>query len=166
VIGTAIVGIIGVGVGAIVTGGIQFFTAWRARKLEAQVAARLLAGELTYIHAFGKEALKRVGWPTQSMDRHLRDWPEQRYRLAAALSAADWFTVAGAVSCVEQWIELRDAGVARRDAPLQFMVDDLNRIRNAIQVLVAASKLRTDQPVVDEIAGPATNTPHDEARDG
>ena len=84
------------------------------------------------------------------MDRHLKDWPEQRYRFAAALSAVDWFTVGGAVSGIERWIELRDAGVSWEDGGSdEFMRDDLDRIAHAVHVLVAASKLRRHEAVGD-----------------
>jgi hypothetical protein len=167
-IDTAVIGIIGVGVGAIVTGGVQTYSGWRTRKLAARVAARLLAGDLTYARGFGAEALERHDWPAPSLDRHLREWEAQRVPLASALSAADWFTVGGAVSGIQQWIELRDQGVRWNDVDADELVAaDLQRIENAMGILVRASKAWYEpslpEPELDEAESPGTNAAQDTA---
>jgi hypothetical protein len=94
----------------------------------------------------------------------LVDRPQQRSRLAATLSANEWFVVAGAVARVQRWPEEATEGYAVWSAQsAEALTEDVRRLTNAVDVLIQASQARRDSSFTDQIHAPGCST--EEQRD-
>lgn len=92
----ALVGLVGVAVGGIVTGGVQSYSSWAQRRLAARSAARLVRiallsaqAEITTVITYGR-------WNTTAEDwfSYGEEWAERQRYLADVLSANDFEQVA------------------------------------------------------------------------
>ena len=122
--GPALVGLVGVIVGALVSGGATYMMARRADARQARAAARLLEaelqavveqlGELGQAIAFRDEFARRAedeserdeisnAWDLKSMLRipQPRLWEKHKSLLADVLSAADWYALAKAYQSID-----------------------------------------------------------------
>jgi hypothetical protein len=112
---SAIVGLIGVAVGAMISGSTAFLLARRAEHRQLRASARLLevdlrrvverTGSILEITRFGAASHDNQ-FPTQSILRQLHDipqstlWDQHKATLAAVLSTHDWYAVATAYESI------------------------------------------------------------------
>jgi hypothetical protein len=97
----AIIGLVGVAVGALVTGGVQFaLERVRSRDLQ-KVAARLLLDELAWMAA---DVVQLIQTPAPITNERIEQhdplfalWAEYRPLLATKLNRSDWAKVSGAI---------------------------------------------------------------------
>jgi hypothetical protein len=91
----AVFGLVGVIVGAVLTGGIQWWMARRSEKALLRTAARLIQVELRGFQDLLDLwlSLKRIGAEWWKPPEY---WPAQRGVLAAGLSRENWTTVSDA----------------------------------------------------------------------
>jgi hypothetical protein len=126
----AVIGLIGVIIGGVLTGGVEFALEHRREKRRGQAAARLVHAALTDIDSFVKASLVRRAWLGDPADA-LSDaqWLEQRAILAEAPGFDGWYPVAGAWGWIAQLhhlVELFQEGVA--DDPLENRDQDFFEI--------------------------------------
>ncbi len=129
----AFIGLIGVIVGAVLTGLGNYLLARRKDRLSARVAARLVRDDLYGVACLLEDAIDSGVWPPgapKAVD--LGVWKEQRLHLAAVTSYKEYGTIMQAVVAVTRlhnWL----AGPAGADAitdadksRLQFWLSDLS----------------------------------------
>lgn len=103
----AVIGLIGVIVGAAINGGIASLREWRTQGADRRSAARLVSTELVKFHALALEARQR---PPSQLPQ-LRDsapivWQSNRAVLARALENDDWDLVALAYAIVDALVSV------------------------------------------------------------
>jgi hypothetical protein len=89
----AIVGLIGVIVGGLLTGGTQLFLEWRRERNGHRRAKRLVAGELLHTEVILRSAYQRRQWPPIDDPQAVcpdAAWLENRAVLAGVLSQELW----------------------------------------------------------------------------
>lgn len=116
----AVVALIGVVIGGLLTGGVDFVLERRRENRRGQSAARLVHAALTDVDSFIKASLVRRAWLGEPL-KALSDasWIEHRAALAEAPGFAGWYPVAGAWAWIIQLrhlVELFEERVA--DDPL------------------------------------------------
>jgi hypothetical protein len=102
----AIIGLVGVVVGGVLTGVIQAVQQWRNDRIEARAAARLLSAELSVQDLFLRSGVGDKPPPVGA-------WPQYRAVMARALEDKAWQAVAGAYAELELW----HAGTFAADVP-------------------------------------------------
>lgn len=93
----AIVGLIGVVIGGLLTGGVEFALERRRERRSGTAAARLVMESLDDIDSFIKASLARRAWlgdPSEILSNAA--WSEHRVVLAEAPGFDGWYPVAGA----------------------------------------------------------------------
>jgi hypothetical protein len=113
---SAIIGLIGVAVGAIISGSTAFVLARRTERSQMRASARLLEVELRGVAEQTKAIIEitRLSpvahhneYPTQSILSQLHDipqstlWDQHKATLAAVLSTQDWYAVATAYQSID-----------------------------------------------------------------
>ncbi|MEA2248072.1 MAG: glucose 1-dehydrogenase [Solirubrobacteraceae bacterium] len=97
----ALIGLLGIGVGALISGGLQALSRRQDRRIAGRVAARLLHGQLwTTLQAFDRGMAEDRWWPARYA-ADLETWREKRLALATTLSAAEYVKVAGAFDRID-----------------------------------------------------------------
>jgi hypothetical protein len=106
---TAIAGLIGVGVGAIATGGIQAAAAWFDRRLTARSSARLVYMQLHDAQAAIEDLRERRSWENMITDweRYSNEWAKHSVPLARALKTNKFLVVASAFHCMASLAQSR-----------------------------------------------------------
>jgi hypothetical protein len=106
----AIFGLLGVVVGAAVSGGVTLYLEWARERAVARGAARILQGDLANTEAQIDEALGRdLRWPGQFRLRTAR-WYEYQPIMARRLREYEWYAVDSAFDFLEginqfdQWL--------------------------------------------------------------
>lgn len=117
----AVIALIGVVIGGLLTGGVDFVLERRRENRRGQSAARLVHAALTDADSFIKASLVRRAWlgdPLEALSN--ASWVEHRVAIAEAPGFAGWYPVAGAWAWIVQlrrFVELFDEQVA--DDPLE-----------------------------------------------
>jgi hypothetical protein len=95
---TAIAGLVGVGVGAVATGGIQAAAAWFDRRLTARSSARLVYMQLHDAQAAIEDLRERRSWENMITDweRYGNEWAKHSVPLARTLKTNKFLNVASA----------------------------------------------------------------------
>jgi hypothetical protein len=94
----AIFGLVGVVVGAIVTGGVQVFLDWLHERRAVKRAKRLVSGELLQLITVLRSAYDTGRWPQWadiSLAFDTSAWRDERPYLAAAVSLFSWTRLVG-----------------------------------------------------------------------
>jgi hypothetical protein len=129
----ALIGLIGVGVGALVTAGIQTWADWRRRRLESRTAARILFGELNEARMGLEQCLEEHGWWPDEFELAPRGlWRDYRDKLAAVMTNHDWHALAGALKYLERLQLNRDTAAASGQLGTAFDEWATSRIPDAI----------------------------------
>lgn len=90
----AVVGLVGVVVGAVVTGGITAVGSWRARRRAARAALRLIHGDLMQGLLLMEEATDSGQWWLPPAELPTTRWERHREALAGSqLSFDEWTTL-------------------------------------------------------------------------
>jgi hypothetical protein len=99
---TALVGLIGVIAGAVVTGGVQSASAWFDRRRSARSSARLLYMQLHEAEGVLRELAERRSWEQMITDwaSFGMAWERHSEALARVLSTEDFVTVSSAFACL------------------------------------------------------------------
>ena len=109
--GTVLAGIIGVGVGALITGGVAVTIAWRDRKRAGLVAARVMAAALSAASLrLGSMAKNReIGHPSEDWEAMMvAPWRDHRDNLAQVVQhPAAFEDVAAAFGIISSAISFR-----------------------------------------------------------
>lgn len=93
----AVIGLIGVIVGAMCAGGVEYLIGWRAERLEARAAARLMMDALEVV-LFRLTASSSAALPAiYNFNATIEDWREHRGVLARSLTNEGWAEVCEAV---------------------------------------------------------------------
>jgi hypothetical protein len=143
--GPAIIGLIGVIIGAIVTSGFQWLGNARADSSRERIAARVLRDELWWWHAAAVGALERQRLADIADPSDLfAAWKQYRSDLAG-LTAGDWNTIGQAV----RWAETFDDVGTRRAKwgpdRAENLKTALGDVEAATEVLVLAGADNTRQ---------------------
>lgn len=89
----AIFGLVGVIVGALVTGGVSFVRDRRRESADLRAALRLVEDDF-HLLLMGLRAMAKAGvWHPRILTMELTSWPEHRGILASHLSSDDWLRV-------------------------------------------------------------------------
>ena len=96
----AIFGLIGVVVGGLITGGVDYFLQWRSEKAEQKRAKRLVSFEIDAIVVGLESIIERGHLPERGLTEEWRgqflpavEWSQQKAALALALSDEEWMLV-------------------------------------------------------------------------
>lgn len=117
----AAIALIGVVIGGLLTGGVDFVLERRREKRSGTAAARLVHSSLTDVDSFIKASLVRRAWlgdPSEVLSE--RSWLDHSASLAAAPGFVGWYPVAGAwawISQLRRLVELFEEQVA--DDPME-----------------------------------------------
>jgi len=103
----ALIGLLGVIVGAAINGGLASLREWRTEKSNQQSAARLVGAELVKYHALalGARELRPDQLP-QLQDSTPIVWQSNRAVLARGLESDDWDLVARAYAIVDALVSV------------------------------------------------------------
>jgi|HubBroStandDraft_1064217.scaffolds.fasta_scaffold119897_1 hypothetical protein len=106
---TAIAGLVGVGVGAVATGGIQAAAAWFDRRLTARSSARLVYMQLHDAQAAIEDLRERRSWENMITDweRYGNEWAKHSVPLARTLKTNKFLNVASAFHCMASLAQAR-----------------------------------------------------------
>jgi hypothetical protein len=96
----AIFGLIGVVVGALITGGTSFWSEKRRESAELRAALRILDDEIESAIAGISACLELRHWHPRIREIVLEDWPRSRGIIAARLNSVDWMAVSNANAVV------------------------------------------------------------------
>jgi hypothetical protein len=112
--GQAIIGLVGVVIGGLLTGGVEFALERRRERRRGQAAARLVHAELSDIDAYVKASLFRRAWladPKEVLQGE--SWREEKGALAEAPGFDGWYPISGAwgwITQLNQILELLGEG--------------------------------------------------------
>lgn len=112
---TALIGLVGVIAGAILTGGIQATVGWFDRRLSARSSARLLFMEMHIANDAIGELLKNPNWSRMIIDWHEPGmmWEKHREALARVLGTDDFLKVSATFSSIANLARARDLDAER-----------------------------------------------------
>ena len=119
--------LVGAAAGAFGAGSVNSVDAWRQRRLNRRVAARLILGDL-YVLEAGLELIetKRL-WPHRlDLATPVMTWRENRQAFAAAVKAWEWAIVDGVYANLERTVPMARPGEACTENDLA-MVSSLRR---------------------------------------
>jgi hypothetical protein len=111
----AIFGLIGVGVGAAVTGLVNWFLERSRQKADAHAAARLLKTEVVAALKQADQAVNEDKWPIAYRPTWRQSWGTYRRPLAALMDRDAFDKVAGAYAVMDEMQGGFSAGRDRRD---------------------------------------------------
>jgi len=161
----ALIGLVGVIAGSLVTGGVQAWLGVQHRKTQARASARILFSDLWLVETGINEEIEHGSWDAV-VGAHLKGaldrWSEHNDRLASALNAHDFHTVAGAFAYLSQLLQIHnrveraiDARAAVRPPdPIQLLMN-AEETAKARAVLWRLGIARGDRSVNPELP-PAT----------
>jgi hypothetical protein len=89
-------GLVGIVVGGVLTGAIEQWGAWRARKRDLRTATRLILTDAVQSASLLEFALENVEWWPDNLRPPTEEWQQYRQDLAAAMSPDDLDTVQNA----------------------------------------------------------------------
>ena len=91
--------VLGAMVGALATGGVSAWDAWRQRRARRRVAARVILGGLYVLEAILEVILDGHRWPDRlDLQVQLQEWREVRAAFAEGVEAWEWALVDGVFS--------------------------------------------------------------------
>jgi hypothetical protein len=122
---------VGVIVGAVVTGGFQWFSTIRKERVDSQTAARMLTIAAQDVQAFLRMAIDNKRWPSVNSRDTVSDavalWEEHRLTVARTMPLVDLTDVAYPFRLVQLLNGLGTAGTTiSKLEPLQGTLEDLN----------------------------------------
>jgi hypothetical protein len=119
-VSSALIGLLGVIAGAVVTGGVQAWANWSQRHLDARASARIVWGALTDTIDMIEISPSFGGWGVGAEDllsERLSTWTEQRIALARVVSSHGYRVIE------EAFIGVRHIRAAMDDAAAQGNAD-------------------------------------------
>jgi hypothetical protein len=110
----AIIGLVGVVIGGVLTGGVEFVLERRREGRRGRAAARLIHAELSDIAAYVEASLFRRAWladPAEALQGEA--WKDRKSALAEAPGFDGWYPISGAwgwINQLRQILELSGEG--------------------------------------------------------
>jgi hypothetical protein len=145
--GTALVGLAGVIVGALITGGVQWWAVVRKERLDARTAARVLTVSSEDVRNALEMALENGRFTPSGESDPLTSaatlWQQERSNLARVMGREDFTTVATAFRSLERvlWARSMDdadeAAIAEAARTLAGVTSEL--LRRAIELMEKAA---------------------------
>lgn len=132
----AIIGLVGVVVGGMLTAALQVFQDWRAERTMSRAAARLLSAELSVQQEILMRRASADAAPDGDGMPGVADWPAQRAVMAKVLDNDEWQYVAGAYANLVIWHSesSRSSATAEgRRTEMAALADRLEAARSALQ---------------------------------
>jgi len=143
-------------VGAVATGGVSAWDAWRRRTAERRVAARLILGDLYVLEEACRIVLESGIWPdrvdiAEEFTRIDATWREQRAAFASGVSAGEW----AQVDTVYNNLNRTAPQANRGDQCTKADLDSLSSLKGLVPaaqriVLLKASSAREREAMVKE----------------
>jgi hypothetical protein len=131
---TAIFGLVGVVVGALVTGVVSWLLERRKEKAEAVAAARLLKPEVTAAVADVTSTLDEGRWPIAYRPMWRESWATYRQALVVAMQQRGFDEVATAYARMAQLQSAFSADRAEKDRDLSYSdTDFLQKTKPALE---------------------------------
>ncbi len=132
----AIFGLVGVAVGAILTGAVEWIREARRDRRRARAAARLLRSDLFLVSRILRNAISDRALPG-FIDVTPRSWLEQRDLLASELKDDEWIIVSGGCSRLQTLAEFVSR-IAKPQDRGRLSNNDIPRLDKALTDLVRA----------------------------
>lgn len=138
----AVIGLVGVVVGGVLTGGTNLALEWRRERRAGRAAARLVHAALTDANAFVEASIFQRMWVGDPVEALADDvWSEHRTSLAEAPGFDGWYPVAGAWCWIGQLRHLVELfGEEAGSDPLEDREEDYFRL-GLLQTRIAATAL-------------------------
>jgi hypothetical protein len=135
-VGAAAIALVGVIVGAVITGSAPYLLGWLNELKAGRTAARITGAELTTAQTTIQTALDLGAWLDATPVR-LEAWPKQRERLAVVLADPDWQRVVRAYNMANLFREdqMRAKSGAGRDFDPQTTTSVLSLVTDGIDTL-------------------------------
>jgi hypothetical protein len=136
--------VVGVLVGALLTGGVQTLQRERERRVGARVAARLFTGDLARASFEIGHVVEDRHSPDNIMptfSRELEIWAEHRHAFAAVVDATDWTFVANAYNGLDDLAEVAVSNPLT-ERQLAVLRETWTRLDKAIDIVAERSAPR------------------------
>jgi hypothetical protein len=150
----AIIGLVGVVVGGLLTAAVQIFQDWRAERTNSRAAARLLSAELSVQQLIlMRRASDQHASPDSDGMPTVTDWPAQRAVMAKVLDDDKWIDVAGAYATLVIWHSENRRSRAAADArrtEMAALADQLETARYSLQRFRSVSDRRQNGAADEE----------------
>lgn len=132
--------VLGAVVGALATGGVGAWDAWRQRQERRRVAARVILGDLFVLEAALQVILQAHRWPDR-LDLHamVDTWREVRTAFASGVKAWEWALVDGVFSNLHRTALMVRWGEKCSQADEDVVAELLGRIAPARDVVLKHS---------------------------
>ena len=130
------IGLIGVALGGLLTGGVTWFHDWRRRIRDARAARRVIRSELSEAAKAVSDAKQGDHWPPGWTRSWSESWLTYRPILAATMDDDSFDTLAAAhlyIAQLEAGLAAGERGFAGHD--LAFLEDVSTHLRAAEQVM-------------------------------
>jgi hypothetical protein len=124
----AIFGLVGVLVGSVTTGMLQWLLARRAERIEGRAAIRLVMQDFFSAQALARPVRATGVWGIELDDFILEGWIEYRKRLASDLDPEMWKRVEGSALGIRHLAALRSSAKAQSRDFLPTERNDFERI--------------------------------------
>jgi hypothetical protein len=128
----AIFGLIGVVIGAAITGGMSFWAEYRKESADLRSALRVFDDELSTALAGMRAFVSQGKWHPRIAGIALAEWPRNRPILAARLSPFDWLAASAAASAVSATVIRGEARLEASGAEAPLAGDDEEILEHAI----------------------------------
>lgn len=140
----AIFGLIGVVVGAIISGGAKFLLEKRKERVAARVAARLVRDDLYEATCWIEDSLAEGRWVKPLAKRiSSQSWIDQRSFLAAAMPYSDYAAAGSAYRAAEDinnWLSSGDSSLDLTETDRERFSLWLEDLRNGLQALLRVAQ--------------------------
>ncbi len=142
--------VLGALVGALSTGGVAAWDAWRQRQERRRVAARVILGDL-YVLGDGLKVIMKVGrWPDRlDLQAMIDTWRGVREPFASGVAAWEWALVDGVFSNLHRVSLMVRLGEPFSDDDRDVLAELLGRIPRAQAVVLTHA---TSEHERDEMA--------------
>ena len=146
--------VLGAVLGAGATGGVQALIAARQRRLDRQVAARAILGDLYRTEGLLLGVLDYGQWPVAfDSQRPLETWKEFRGSFAAAVTGTDWLAVDevfGVLHQITLAATLGNESVQPAEPLVRGLLDQLEKAQN-IAARHAATSEKEQREIVEAV---------------
>lgn len=154
----AVLIVLGAFVGALATGGVQTWDAWRERQLSRKVAARIILGDLYVAEAMFELVLQHDRWPDRlDFQAPITTWRESRRAFAGGVEAWEWAFVDGLFSNLHRTSLMIRAGEHCTPTDRDVLRSVLQAIAPARDVVLRHATTEAERErVITEIGAAAT----------
>ena len=132
--------VLGAFVGAVATGGVTAWDAWRQRRVRRRVAARLILGDLYVVEAAVELTLEQHRWPDRlDLESPLQTWRDAREAFADGVKAWEWALVDGLFSDLHRTARMVRLGEPCTQSDEKVLTSFLDRVPRARGVVIEHS---------------------------